>query len=511
MRFWIPGWLGWLSWERLRPQPTRGMRHRACWLLFCAALAAPGSISAQLDSTSISAAVGRQSPQFIYRLIGVDIIGNRITKAFAITREMNFHVGDTVSAGRLLGVVRRNRELIYNTGLFNRVDIVPAMVGDSLTLLVTVAERWYILPEIVASLDDVSWPAFLRNWDFRRITYGVNLNWANFTGRNDRLAVLYTNGYTQSLGLRYDRPFLFPSVRIDGGLSMSYSRQAEVTLGMRQDTLIRVRGAVNTRTVSVAGFLSKRFTQNHFSRVTVGYLELGYQGPLDSLVLRNRFTPETYRTAAPGMSERMSSYDLSLFYDSRDIRAYPLRGMRAQLSTRLLGYDWFSTSRLTRFDARWFRYDPLPIRGFYLAYGGVLSAILGTRMPYQQKIYLSQLGLRGFEGYVLDGTSAGVARAELRYAIVPRRIFRISDDLPRQFRDSPFGIYTHVFVDTGVIRDDAEYSPTHPFKGKQLSSVGVGVDVLYLYDNVIRFEVLVNNYLNRAQPGWLLNFSLPLR
>jgi outer membrane protein assembly factor BamA len=53
----------------------------------------------------------------------ISIQGNQRTKAYIIQRELDFHEGDTINTRDLAKRVELNRRKVFNTSLFNFVEI----------------------------------------------------------------------------------------------------------------------------------------------------------------------------------------------------------------------------------------------------------------------------------------------------------------------------------------------------------------------------------------------------
>ena len=99
----------------------------------------------------------------------IQIAGNDVTKEYVIRREMKLHTGDTLR----LEVMKRDRDRIYNLGLFNKVDIDYTVEGGQATVFVVVTERWYLLPYPVLGL---------KYHDISKLYYGISVLDNNFRG-----------------------------------------------------------------------------------------------------------------------------------------------------------------------------------------------------------------------------------------------------------------------------------------------------------------------------------------
>ena len=134
------------------------------------------------------------------------------------------------------------------------------------------------------------------------------------------------------------------------------------------------------------------------------------------------------------------------------------------------------------------------------------SMVVRTRITYPEVMpyyFTGGLGtqtdyVRGYEYYVIDGSSYGIVRFELR-----RALFSWSANLPvRYFTLVPLKVYAKIFTDGGYIKNSVlDYNF---LSNRTLYSVGVGVDILTLYDVKVRVEY-TRNHLN--QNGLYLHFN----
>ena len=103
------------------------------------------------------------SDSITFKINRVEIIGNNKTKDFVILRELHFNANDVVNLKEIFLAQKR----ILSLFLFYRV--IFDLVGDeeSIILLITVAERWYIFPLPILYLNERSW---------NKISYGATFN-----------------------------------------------------------------------------------------------------------------------------------------------------------------------------------------------------------------------------------------------------------------------------------------------------------------------------------------------
>src|SRR5690606_32054012 len=119
----------------------------------------------------------------------VEVRGNKVTKSFIILREIDLHVGDSVRHIDLESELEKNRNRIFNTHLFNQVQIIPFIKEDSLTLHIELTEKWYIWPYPVLKFADRNFNIWWETKDISRLNIGLNVFDFNFRGRGEKLKI----------------------------------------------------------------------------------------------------------------------------------------------------------------------------------------------------------------------------------------------------------------------------------------------------------------------------------
>jgi outer membrane protein assembly factor BamA len=128
--------------------------------------------------------------------------GNRVTQDVVMLREMTVKPGDPVDQQK----IKESVQNIMNLGLFERVNyrIEPGTNANSVVLVITVIERYYIIPLPTARLDGNN-----------HVEYGGKLRWNNVWGMNHRLSwdlinkgpSAGTHQYTNNIEYVIPRPF----------------------------------------------------------------------------------------------------------------------------------------------------------------------------------------------------------------------------------------------------------------------------------------------------------------
>src|SRR5690554_2691053 len=110
------------------------------------------------------------------------IIGNEKTQKNVILREMDIFEGATFEWQRFTDLVTGDQIKINNLQLFTEVTLTPLFVSDDqVELLVSVKERWYVIPSIIFSLADRNFSEWWINQhrDFSRVNYGLRISHNN--------------------------------------------------------------------------------------------------------------------------------------------------------------------------------------------------------------------------------------------------------------------------------------------------------------------------------------------
>src|SRR6185436_1428179 len=162
------------------------------------------------------------------------LVGNKITKPSIITRELFFHEGDTLNRYVLQDAMKRSRENLMNTSLFNFVEIYDQPDANDSTqtfVIVRMTERWYLFPLPIFELVDRNFNEWWLTKDFSRTNYGAYIVRENFLGRKQTLQMLVRLGYSQKLGLYYSIPYINKKQQDGLSFSFSFTRNHEITYG----------------------------------------------------------------------------------------------------------------------------------------------------------------------------------------------------------------------------------------------------------------------------------------
>lgn len=437
-----------------------------------------------------------------FRIAGIAIEGNRITKPRVILRELLLSEGDTVTSKDLYARIERSTQNLRNLSLFNSVGIMPLFLGpNEVFLTVTVNERWYWWPEPIFRVADPNFNTWWLTRDLRRVNFGAYLNRYNFRGRNETLYVKFQLGYTKELAMRYRIPFVDRKERWGFSIGGGYAEQNEVTVATRDNKRVFARyeqEEVRTeRKVELQASLRKAHDIRHGWRLAFVHADVR-----DTV---RRATGDYFRNNASDSRYLALGYTFSI--DRRDSRVFPLKGHYTEFRFDRLGLGLLGSAepRVTILQAHVERLAQLKPRW---SVGGSLRArtTLDRDLPYYNQEGLGYSNnVRGYEYYIVDGQHAAVGKANVLFALVQPREYYLNPIPLEAFRTLYVAVYLHAFVDAGYAWDD-RYAAQNPLANTVLTGTGVGLDLVSSYDQVLRLEYSVNG---RSETGLYLHFNQP--
>jgi hypothetical protein len=271
------------------------------------------------------------------------------------------------------------------------------------------------------------------------------------------------------------------------GFSVGYSGVKEVNA----ITVNNKQVFVKSDSIKDAGrFLQENmvvnFQVNYRPRIrTTHVFQVGYHwDKIDPAVLQ---TNPHYLSKDGGTSVHYPDFVYILKYVQADYQPYLQKGQIAEIN--------FMRRGVTEDVSMWM----LKLKGtqawkiprnysYALSMGGVIK--LPFNQPYtQQRMFgYGDFYLRGLEKYVIDGSLGFVVNQTLRKKVADFN-FRLPI-LSKTHDHIPFRIYMKTYADAGISYN--KNSVNNPLDNKFLYSGGVGLDVVTLYDLVLRFECSAN-------------------
>lgn len=420
----------------------------------------------------------------------IEITGNKKTKKYIIAREIRFKTGDTIPAARLYQKLEESRQLIYNTNLFAEVTLVPAFVsGNSIKVIVTVKERWYIYPTPQFQLSDRNLNEWIEryNADLNRVTYGLKFAHYNLSGRRDQLQVFLLNGFSRNISATYAAPYsnrsLTEGFSISGGFSQS---RATIFRTNSNNLVLRYsrpdRNFVRQNLFLSGSYISRRgFYKRHI--FSIGYT---YNKVEDSVI--NKYNPSYYNNDDKnyvGFPELGYSFR---YIHTNNIN-YPLTGKTYSASLVKRGVGFTGGINMLTLSAAYNGYFSLG-KNWYQSFNTIGAIKLPFKQPYINQSFMgyNELYLRGLENYVIDGIAGVLTKYTVKKKVIA---FNIPVPVKNKFVSKvPFQIFAKTFADAGYSYN--KFVADTRLGNRFLYSGGFGLDILTLYDINFSFEYSFN-------------------
>ncbi len=416
--------------------------------------------------------------------------GNSRTRERTLRAELDFREGDSLTVSDLYARLEANRRRLYNLQLFHAV-LVQASCGGigELVVLISVQERWYILPTPIFSLAAPTFNAWLSRPDhWRRLDYGLHLTDTNFRGRAEQLTVNLQLGFNRKYELFYEAPGFGRRRRVGLGFGISYYQSRNLdynTLNDRPQGLAEPQD--NTFPIQrfyVSGGLRLRHTVQLSSAIDISYHR---ESISDLIYLLN------YNYLLGQQQRQYVEASLITTNNQRNTFAYPLTGQFFQGSLTLRQFvgpaaaPAYALARL-----RYARYLSLGHQLYYAAGLAAQTRLLATRIAYADSRSLGYDALvRGYDGYLIDGRSYGLVQQGLSWrawAPPPLRLPFVNNP---KVSTLPLAVYLNAFVDAGLAGGSTgrPLPSSNDLPNHLLASAGLGLHLVTYYDKVFRFEL----------------------
>ncbi|MFY0598018.1 MAG: BamA/TamA family outer membrane protein [Cyclobacteriaceae bacterium] len=425
------------------------------------------------------------------RINNIFILGNEKTKKSIITRELSFKVNDTINMHRLIGYQTEDRNKIYNTNLFNLVDIqILELDSENADILVKVTERWYLYPGIIfrTSAGDRNFTNWWvnENRNLKRINYGVRLSKYNLRGRDETLLLTAQFGFENVFLANYVVPYIDKNQKFGLTVDLGYAEFKNLPYKTENHFLRFVTSeTVQKRSFASAVSLSYRgsFYTRHF--ITGGFNRASTTPNIAELNSNYFESGETL--------QRYFRLAYSFSRDYRDNNTYPLRGnfISASVGRNGLGiFDDYNRWYLTASYRQYFDFG----KGFFL--GTNLTGHISTEdVPYSRFIGLGFKNyiVRGYEFNVVEGPQVALFKSSFK-----KRLFKTAATIPKrwmpieQFRRWPLALYAKTFFDAGYVNNYSNYDLNRRLSNKLLYSAGIGLDFVTIHEITIRLEQSYN-------------------
>ncbi len=424
----------------------------------------------------------------------ITISGLKRTKPSIVYRELNFSKGDTLLQGEIGEILERNKNNLFNLGLFNEVIVNVSewdTQRDLIDISIEVKESWYIYVLPILDLADrnfnVWWTTYNHSLD--RLNLGARLEWLNFTGRNDKIKAKLQVGYSPKQELEYRFPFLNKqqSLGITAGFLHGINKEVNYETLENQQQFVRL----DQRKIQERwqGQVRANYRPSFFLKYE---LDLTYHSMSVEEEVITDYNPYYFRN---GDSTHNALAIRGVFeYDDRDLKLFPSRGIKIMLEAEKIGLSKHDdeNSLISTLTMEW---NTTTGRRFQHRISSVGQYSLSRSRPsfmYYEGLGTGQKYVSGYELYVMDGLDFVVGKYQLAYKISETQV-KMGNIIPMdQFKRMNLAFYVSLLAETGYVNDPFT-GDTNPLSNRWIYGGGPAMSVL-LYNNFLfQFSYCTNH------------------
>jgi outer membrane protein assembly factor BamA len=426
----------------------------------------------------------------IVQINEIFIIGNKKTQEGIILREIDVEKSAFYGLQELRLIAEEGRMNIYNTNLFNQVEVnILETTESDVDILIKVIERWYFYPSPIFRIADRNLMDWLRNrsGELNRFNYGLKLDKYNFRGRNERIRFIGEIGFERRFILNYAIPYIERSQRHGLIIDLAYTEREDMAY-ITEDHLPSFIESedINRTAINTAVTYTYRPTFYFYHHFTAGFRTAAISDTIASL------NPNYFSNGST--LQRAFRLRYRFINDLRNNRNFPTTGHYLLLEAQKQGLGIYNELNIFSLMAFANKYHDLG-SGFYLANGIIALASFPQNQPYDNYFGLGYEEIigRGFELDVIEGPSYVLSKNSIR-----KLLFNARQDISNvvkmdQFNDVKLAMYAKFFADIGWVDNYPQYEISSRLTNTFLYSLGLGVDMVTMYDLVLRFEYSYNS------------------
>jgi len=164
-----------------------------------------------------------------YLIDTIEISGNKRTKPIILFRELPFKKGDTIDVSNLTVLLKKAKENLLNTSLFNFADVDTFnTTTNTFSISIKVTERWYFWPIPIFEQASRNINSWIYEKDYNQVNYGLFFALANFRGRNELLRFVVRRGFREQYGFAYSNPGIGNKQKLGYEIKYLYYRQKKL-------------------------------------------------------------------------------------------------------------------------------------------------------------------------------------------------------------------------------------------------------------------------------------------
>jgi outer membrane protein assembly factor BamA len=431
-----------------------------------------------------------RSPSSEYTINEIFVLGNKKTKTPIILRELGIEKGQIFDSLGIVEALAAAKIRIYNTNLFNSVTLQPLFSGTELIdLLIKLEERWYFYPSPFLRIADRNIMDWIvnRGSQIDRFNAGIKLDQYNFRGRNERLRFVGQFGFERRFAVAYTIPYIEKTQKHGLGFEVVYNEREK----MPYVTTDHLPTFINVPDINRSSWYGEvrhsyrpSFYSTHFSSVAFSQTAIS-----DTIVSLNPNFLGDSKT-----NQRFIRLGYGFVNDLRNNRNFPTAGHLLRVDVVQRGIGVFDDVSIFSINTVFNKYFELE-KNMYFATGFIGYFSTPGDQPYFNYRGLGYEGTaaRGFELDVIEGPRYFLVKNSVRKLLFEGKK-DMSEFMPiAQFNDLKLGLYAKLIADFGYVENYPQYEISSRLSNQLLYSVGVGLDILTVYDLVLRLEYTYNS------------------
>lgn len=406
------------------------------------------------------------------------------TKDNIIEREMTYEIGEQIPATSLDSLKRINEARLFNLQLFNVTNVDYVISADSnLTVTVFLSERFPIWPEIQFELGDRNFNVWAneQNFAISRINLGLKLTHKNVGGNRTEISAEAQVGYTEKFSLSFFNPYISKNQKHGIGGKIAYARNKEIAINTRDNKLVFYKDYKQTafEQTQIEVFYTYRPAYAFTHKAGIAYAISNIADTINAL------NPNYFGNHKSQFQTLQLRYRLD--YNGVNNWNYPTEGQRGIFTlyySHGLTDDFQQLGATLQLD-KYIKVAPKTYLDFIFR---------GKKNIQNKETYFTTKNLgydfnyvRGYEYFVIDGTGFALLRSDLKYELLNKKI-----NLPiRYFQVFPIRVFPKIFADVAYTSGNS--INVQSLNNAWLYGVGIGLDIVTLYDIKLIFEFTYNH------------------
>jgi len=439
----------------------------------------------------------------LYYINSVNIKGNKTTRDPIILRELVVKQGDRIYLDELEDLLKRCKENLLNTSLFNYVTINYFLLADmQINVNISVEERWYTWPIPILEHADRNLATWLDKKDISMINYGVFALKENFRGRGEDLKIKARFGFKEQFALMYVNPNIDRKKKHGLGFEIAYNRQKEIIVKIEHNKPVYHTESGN--------YQLKYFYADLYYLFRPGiYTKHVFSAGYNNIIVSDAVIKLNPWFNLPGNTKMVyNTLSYNFIRDLRDFKTYPLKGSYSNFSLKKLGFGIYKTSPdLFQLTLKYGQYYSM-FKKLYISNDVLAKKSIGDYVPYFISDAMGYENyLRGYEHYIANGQDYFMLKNTIRYNIIPKTTRELNIIPIKKFRKLHFSVYLTGYFDLGYIVNSSNYFD-NSMPGSLLYSGGLGIDIVTYYDRIIKLNYSYNKF---GEGGFFLHFVTPVQ